>query len=83
LTTLVDAAAHEHGAAFDVDGAHRKRKEHHADNEPGRGFADSLLGNAASVKSRRCEIVENNGRGAPVGDKRQHHRRGDDDTNSV
>ena len=80
---FVDAAAHEHRAAFDVDGAHRKREEHDSDNEPGGGFADGLLGDAAGIKGRRSQIVENDGGRAPVGDEGQHHRRGDDDANAV
>src|ERR1700681_2208622 len=38
----VDAAADEHGAAFDVDGPHGERKQHDSDDEPGGGLSDCL-----------------------------------------
>src|SRR5882757_10561047 len=47
----VDAAADEHGTAFDVDGADSEGEEHDRDDEPGGGFADSLFGDAAGVES--------------------------------
>jgi hypothetical protein len=46
----VDAAASEHGTALDVDRAHGKGEEHDAEDEPGRGFADCLLGDAACIE---------------------------------
>ncbi len=80
---FIDAAADEHGAALDVDGAHREREEHDSDDEPGGGLADGLLSDAAGVESGGGEVVENDGRGAPEGDEGEHHRRGDDDANAV
>ncbi len=46
----VNAAAGEHRTAFDVDRAHREAEQHDAENEPGRGRADCLLGNAAGIE---------------------------------
>ena len=65
LDHAVDAATHEHRAAFDVDGADRERKKHDADDEPGGRLSDRLLGNAAGVERRGRQVVENNSRGAP------------------
>ena len=80
---FIYAAAHKHRAALHVDGSHREREQHDADNEPGSGVADGLLGDPTGVKSGGGEIVQNDGRRAPVGDEREHHRRGDDDANTV
>ena len=80
---FVDAAAHEHRAAFDVDGAHREREKHDADDEPGCGLADSLLSDAAGVEGGGGEVIEYDGGRAPEGDEGQHHRRGDDDANTI
>jgi len=46
---LVHAAAHEHGAASDVYGAHGVGEQHDRQDEPGRGFTDSLLRDAAYI----------------------------------
>ena len=46
---FVHAAAHEHRAALDVDGAHRVGKQHDRQDEPRRCFADGLFGDAAYV----------------------------------
>ena len=54
----IHAAAHEHGAAFDVDGADGEGEQHDAQDEPRGGFPDGLLGDAAGIKSRRAEIVQ-------------------------
>ena len=74
LDDAIDAAAHEHGAAFHVNGTDSEREQHHAQNEPWRAFADRLFGDAAGVESGRTEIVENDGGGSPVGDEGEHHR---------
>ena len=70
----IDAAAHEHGAAFDVDGADGEGEEHDAENKPGSAFADGLFGDASGVEGGRAKIVENDGGGSPIGDKGEHHR---------
>ena len=49
----------------------------------GADLADRLLRNAAGIKGRRAKIVENDGGGSPVGDERQHHRRGDHNANAI
>ncbi len=54
-----------------------------ADDEPGSGFADGLLGDAAGIKRGRAQVVQHDGGRPPVGDERQHHRGGDDDANAV
>ena len=70
----VDAAAHEHAAAFHVDRAHRVAEQHHAQHHPGRRFADGLLGDAADVKHRRGQIVEHHRGRLPEGDEGQGDR---------
>src|ERR1035438_4244599 len=70
----VDAAAHEHGAAFDVDGAHGEGEQHHPQDEPGRALSNGLFGNASGVEGGRAQIVENDGGGSPIRDKGEHHR---------
>ena len=62
----VDAAAREHGTALDVYRAHRERKEHYSQDEPGRSLPHRLFGNAAGIKRRRTQIIENNGRRTPI-----------------
>src|SRR5208282_2034117 len=61
LDHAVDAAAHEHTAAFDVDGAHAVGKEHDAEDEPLRGLADVALGFATGVVGRGSEVVQHEG----------------------
>ena len=75
----VHAAAHEHAAALDVHGANRVREQHDAENEPGSGLADELLGLTARVIGRRSEVVEDDRRGAPERNERQHGRSGHED----
>jgi hypothetical protein len=70
---FVHATAHEHRAAFDVDGANRVGKQHDRQDEPGRCLPDGLFGNAADVVSRRCQVAQYDGGGAPKGNERQHH----------
>ena len=48
----VDAAAHEHAAALDVNRADRVREQHDAQNEPGRRFADRSLRDPARIVRR-------------------------------
>src|SRR5882757_4804862 len=79
LDHAVDAAAGEHGAAFDVDRANGTGEENDADDEPGGGLADQLLGDAAGIKRGGAEVVEHDGGGAPEGDERQHDRGGNDE----
>ncbi len=78
----IDAAAHEHAAAFDVGGAHRVRKQHDAENEPGRRFADGRFRDSADVIGRRRQVGQNDRRRAPEGNERQHDCRGHDDLGS-
>ena len=53
----VDAAAHEHAAAFDVYRAHGIRKQHDRQDEPGSGLADVAFGFTAGVVRGRSEVV--------------------------
>ena len=75
----VHTAAHEHAAALDVHGSHRIRKQHDAENEPGSGLADELLGFTACVIGGGSEVVEDDRCGAPERDERQHGRSGHED----
>ena len=79
LDHAVHAAAHEHGAGLDVEGAHRVAEEHDRQHEPGRALADDLFGVAAHVVGRRRQIAQHDGRSPPEGDEGQHHRGGDED----
>ena len=54
LDDAVDAAAHEHRRALDVERPDGVGEEHHAEDEPGRGLADGLLGDAADVEGGRA-----------------------------
>src|ERR1035437_1060174 len=76
---LVDAAAHEHGAALDVDGAHRIGKQHDPEDEPGGGLADGGLGDAAGVVGAGSKIAQHDGGGTPERNEGQHDRGRDDD----
>src|ERR1039457_3989846 len=75
----VDAAAHEHGAALDVDGAHGVGEQHDRQDEPGSGFADGGFGDAADVEGAGGKVAEHDSGGAPEGNEGQHDRGGDDD----
>ena len=77
LDDAVDAAAHEHGAAFDVDAAHRVAEEHHGQDEPGGRLADLRLDDAADVIGRAGQVAEDDGRRSPERDEREHHARDD------
>jgi len=76
LDHAVDAAPHEHAAAFHVHLANRVGEEHHRQDEPGRCRPDGLLRDAAGVKSRGSKVIQDNGGRLPEGDKREHGRRG-------
>src|SRR5271163_847284 len=65
----VHAAAHEHAATLDVNGAHRVGKQHDAEDEPRRGFADVAFRFAAGVIGGRSQVVEHDGSGTPKGNK--------------
>src|SRR5208283_2194494 len=71
LDHAVDAAAHEHAAAFDVDGAHGIGKQHDAEDEPRCGLADVGFRFATGVIGRGSEVVEYDGCGAPEGNEAQ------------
>src|SRR5207247_1561507 len=69
LDDAVYAAAGEHGAALDVDGADGVGEEHHAEDEPGGGLADGLFADAADVIDGAGHVIEDNGGGAPEADE--------------
>ena len=75
----VDAAAHEHAAALQVDGAHGEAEEHDAQHEPRRGLADRLLRDAADVEHRGGQVAQHDGGAAPEGDEGKGDRGGDYD----
>src|ERR1700687_1358850 len=80
----IDATAHEHAAALDVDGAYGVGKQHDPEDEPRRGLADVAFGFASGIVSGRSEIVEDDGRGSPERNEAQERRRGNKNTgNSV
>ncbi len=70
----IDAAAHEHRAAFHVDGTDGEGEQHDAQNKPGSALANRLFGDAAGIESGRTEVVENDGGSSPVGDEGEHDR---------
>ena len=53
----IDAAAREHRRRFYVERRDGGAQQHHAQYEPGGGFADETFGYAADVKGRRAEIA--------------------------
>ena len=77
LDDAIDAAAHEHGAALDVDAAHAVAEEHHAQDEPGRRLADLRLDDPADVIRRAGQVAKHQGRRSPERDEREHHARDD------
>ena len=52
LHHAVNAAAGKHRTALDVNRAHGEAEQHDAENEPGRGGANCLLGDAAGIEGR-------------------------------
>ena len=79
LHRAVHAPAHEHAAALDVHGAHRIRKQHDRQDEPGSGLADEPLSFATGVIRRRSQIVQDDRRRPPERNERQKRRRGNND----
>ncbi len=75
----IDAAADEHAAALDVNGAHGVGKQHDAEDEPRRGFADVAFGLTTCVVRGRGQIVQHDGGGAPERDEAEERRGGYDD----
>jgi hypothetical protein len=73
LNHAVNASAGEHGTAFHVDRAHREAEQHDGQDEPRRGRANRLLGDAPGIKRGRSKIAENHGCRAPKRDEREHH----------
>ena len=76
----IDAAAHEHAAAFDVHRAHGIRKNHDGQNEPRCGFADVAFGFAAGVIGGGSEVIQNDSCGTPEGNKSKEGCGGNNDT---
>src|SRR5215472_15130989 len=60
----IHTTSYIHAAAFQINRAHRKTEKHDCKNEPWSAPADRVLGNAACIKGRRCQIAENDS-GAP------------------
>ena len=83
LYDAIDAAAREHGTAFDVNRANGEAEEHDRENEPWRGGADRLFRNAAGVEGRRGHVIENDRSGTPEGDECEHHGRCHNQTYAV
>ena len=70
----VDSAAHVHAAAFHIHAAHREAEQHHAQHEPGSGFADGLFRRAARIERGRRQVGQDDGRPSPEADERQGDR---------
>jgi hypothetical protein len=75
LDDAIDATAGEHRTALDVNCPHGEGKEHDAEDEPGSGLADCLFGDAACIKCRRTQVVENDCGSSPEGNEGEHDRR--------
>ena len=80
LDGAIHAAADEHAATFHVHRAHGIRKNHDGQDEPGSGFADVGFGFTARVVGGRCQVVQNDGGGAPERDECQEGRGRNNDT---
>ena len=65
----INAAAHEHAAAFHIDRAHREAEQHHAQDKPGSTPPDGLLRNAARIECGGREIAQNDGGASPKGNE--------------
>ena len=83
LDHAVDAAAREHGAAFDVDGPDGIAEEHDAEDEPRRGLADGLLADAADVIGGAGQVAQDDGGGPPEADERQGNAADDQDVDGT
>ena len=81
LDDPVHAATDEHRGALDVDRSDRVREQHHAEDEPRRGLADRLLGDAADVVGRRAQVRQDNRGRAPERDEGKQDRGGENDLN--
>ena len=68
----IDAAAGEHRARFDVDGAHRVREQHDGENEIRRRSAARLLDDAADVVGGRGEVAQHDRGRSPERDEGEH-----------
>ena len=79
MNHAIDAAAHEHAATLDVDGADGVREQHDRQDEPGRGFSDGVFGDAAGVVRGGCEVAEDDGGRPPERNEGQHDGGGDHD----
>ena len=77
LDHAVHAAAREHAARLDIKSTDGIAEQHDRENEPGGALADDFFGIAAGIVGGRSEIGKDNGRCAPEGNERQHHRGGD------
>ena len=77
LDDAIHTAAHEHGAALDVDAPHAVAEEHHPQDEPGGRLADLRLDDPADVIGRAGQVAKDERRRAPERDEREHHA-GDD-----
>ena len=79
----IHAAAHEHAAAFHVNGAHGVRKQHDGEDEPRRSLADVAFGFAAGIVRRGGQVVQHDGRRPPERNECQEGGSGDDDTRNT
>src|SRR5262249_37071613 len=69
----VHTAAYIHAAAFQVHRPHGKTEQHDGENEPWRAFTDRVFGDAARIKSRRCQIAQHDCCAAPERNERKHY----------
>ena len=74
LHHAVNAAAHEHAAAFDVKDAHAIAEDHDREDEPGSGLAYISFGFTTRVIRGRRQVIEHDCGRAPKRNERKHRR---------
>ena len=74
----INAAAHEQDAGLGIDAQHQAGEEHDAQDEPGKGRAESFHGYAAGVIGAGAEVAEDHGGGLPERDEAEHGRAQDE-----
>src|SRR3989442_1150734 len=79
----IDAATHEHAAAFHVHSSYGVREHHDGKDEPRSRLADVAFGLAARVVRRGGQVVQHDGCGPPERNEGQKGCSGDDDTRNA
>src|SRR5438445_1007979 len=76
----IDATAHEHAAALDVDRSNSEREHHDGEDEPRSCLADEVFGNCTRVECGRTHVVEDDGCRSPERNECEHSRGSDEYT---